>query len=168
MRHIKLSILYLSFPSDQSNAMLTGDVRDKVAMGVANDNCDTGAKMLEVDWLDDPAMYKCQSSDSWGGSGYKTDYIVECDDVPKDHSPKHFCMNDTISYDTKIPTYGDHRPIWPMFGEYKYVPTQRWSHNIEHGAVVMLYHPCTDKDLVDELRSLVTGCIRKHIITPFT
>ena len=32
----------------------------------------------------------------------------------------------------------------------------------------MLYHPCTDKDLVDELRTLVTGCIRKHIITPFT
>ena len=106
--------------SDQSNTMLTGDVRDKVAMGVANDNCDTGAKMLEVDWLDDPAMYKCQNIDRWGGSGYKTDYIVECDDVPKDHSPKHFCMNDTISYDSKIPTYGDHRPIWPMFGEYKY------------------------------------------------
>ena len=50
----------------------------------------------------------------------------------------------------------------------RFVPTQRWSHNIEHGAVVMLYHPCTDKDLVDELRSLLTGCIRKHIITPFT
>ena len=32
----------------------------------------------------------------------------------------------------------------------------------------MLYHPCTDPDLVDELRTLVTGCLRKHIITPFT
>ena len=32
----------------------------------------------------------------------------------------------------------------------------------------MLYHPCTHPDTVQTLRSLVTGCIRKHIITPST
>ena len=55
-----------------------------------------------------------------------------------------------------------------MISFIRFVPTQRWSHNIEHGAIVMLYHPCTDPDLVNELRSLVTSCLRKHIITPFT
>jgi len=26
---------------------------------------------------------------------------------------------------------GDHRPVWPKFGEYIFVPPQRWLHNIE-------------------------------------
>ena len=55
-----------------------------------------------------------------------------------------------------------------FFVHYRFVPPQRWLHNIEHGAVVMLYHPCTHPVTVDKLRTLVTGCIRKHIITPFT
>ena len=50
----------------------------------------------------------------------------------------------------------------------RFVPPQRWLHNIEHGAVVALYHPCTHPRTVASLRSLVTGCIRKHIITPST
>ena len=62
----------------------------------------------------------------------------------------------------------NHRPVWPKFGEYQFVPAQRWLHNIEHGAVVMLYHPCTHPHTVQTLRRLVTGCIRKHIITPHT
>ena len=52
--------------------------------------------------------------------------------------------------------------------QYQFVPAQRWLHNIEHGAVVMLYHPCTHPHTVQTLRRLVTGCIRKHIITPHT
>ena len=31
----------------------------------------------------------------------------------------------------------------------------------------MLYDPCTHPTLVNRLRTLVTSCIRKHIITPF-
>ena len=77
-------------------------------------------------------------------------------------------MNSPISYPHPIPTHGNHRPIWPKFGEYKFVPPQRWLHNIEHGSVVMLYHPCTHPETVEALRRLVTGCIRKHIITPHT
>ena len=112
--------------------MLTGNVRDKVAMGVANDNCDTGAKMLEVDWLDDPSKYKCwiDHAGDWNGLPSKKNSILKCDNVPKDHSPKHFCMNDTITYDSIIPTYGDHRPIWPMFGEYKYKIVEYFTENI--------------------------------------
>lgn len=61
---------------------------------------------------------------------------------------------------------GTHRGLWPKYGEYGYVPVQRWLHTLEHGGVVMLYHPCTDKSLVNELRTLVTGCLYRHVITP--
>jgi len=39
---------------------------------------------------------------------------------------------------------------------------------LQHGAVVMLYHPCAYPSQVDRLREIVTGCIGKHIITPST
>lgn len=32
----------------------------------------------------------------------------------------------------------------------------------------MLYHPCTHYTTVNKLRKLVTGCIRKHVITPYS
>ena len=82
--------------------MLTGDVKDRVPMGVADDNCDTGAKNLELDWLDDSTKYKCLEAEHWNGLPSKNDVRVKCDNVPKDHSPKHFCMNETISYDSKV------------------------------------------------------------------
>ena len=50
----------------------------------------------------------------------------------------------------------------------RFLPRQRWLHNIEHGAVVMLYHPCTHEATVDKLRRLVKGCITKHVISPST
>ena len=46
----------------------------------------------------------------------------------------------------------------------RYVPPQRWLHNIEHGAVVALYHPCTNPDTVEQLRRVVTGCIRSSLL----
>jgi len=36
----------------------------------------------------------------------------------------------------------------------------------QHGAVVMLYHPCADPREVDKLRQVVTSCLRRHIISP--
>ncbi|OTF72658.1 DUF3105 domain containing protein [Euroglyphus maynei] len=77
-------------------------------------------------------------------------------------------MKDHIDYDINqtLPTYGDHRPLWPIFGEYRFVPPQRWLHNVEHGAIIMIYHPCAHPMMIDKLKQLVTNCIRKHIITP--
>lgn len=60
---------------------------------------------------------------------------------------------------------GNHRPIWPQYGEYEYVPVQRWLHSVEHGAIVMLYHPCATESQVERLRQLVRGCLYRHIIT---
>ena len=51
---------------------------------------------------------------------------------------------------------------------YRFVPKERWLHNIEHGAVVMLYDPCVLHTEVDKLKNIVRNCIKKHIITPTT
>lgn len=43
----------------------------------------------------------------------------------------------------------------------------RWLHNLEHGAIVMLYHPCADPDEVEKLRRILTGCLYRYVITPY-
>jgi hypothetical protein len=54
-----------------------------------------------------------------------------------------------------------------MYGEYTYLPPQRWLHSLEHGAVVLLYDPCASKTEVDKLRGLLKSCLYRHIITPY-
>ena len=50
---------------------------------------------------------------------------------------------------------------------FSYLPPQRWIHNLEHGAIVLLYHPCAaDSSSLTRLRRIVSGCLRRHIITP--
>lgn len=90
---------------------------------------------------------------------------------------------------------GPHRPAWPRFGEYTYLPPQRWLHALEvccivqmsllwevsfhkldhfvnisslifqHGGVVMLYHPCAHPLEVERLRRIVTSCLFHHVIS---
>ncbi|VDL87470.1 unnamed protein product [Nippostrongylus brasiliensis] len=62
---------------------------------------------------------------------------------------------------------GNHRPNWARYGEYLYLPEQRWLHNLEHGAVILLYHPCANEEELAKLRQIVTKCIYRHIITPY-
>merc|ERR1719233_1309134 len=105
------------------------------------------------------------------------------EEVPEGYSPEHYCMNTTINLNTvkwgsprsspqdhrgqtDFPTHAPHRANWASFGEYEYCPPERYQHNIEHGSVVMLYHPCLDKKQVTMVKKAVAGCIRKHIITP--
>ena len=76
-------------------------------------------------------------------------------------------MDHKITYNTTIPTFGDHRPLWPVYGEYLFLPPQRWLHNIEHGGIVMIYNPCAHPTMINRLRALVTSCIRKHVIFPW-
>lgn len=160
---IFIFILTVTFHASYGQ-MMRQDMR--VQMGVKNQECDDGETNLGMDWLDDPRNYTCYHPDR-KFIAKESRSVLSCDDVPPNHSPKHFCMDKELTYPELLPTFADHRPIWPVFGEYKFVPVQRWLHNIEHGAVVMLYHPCTHHTLVHKLRKLVTGCIRKHIITPY-
>lgn len=54
-----------------------------------------------------------------------------------------------------------------MYGEYKYVPPQRWLHSLEHGAIVMLYDNCALQSEVEKLKKLLKSCLYRHIITPY-
>ena len=54
---------------------------------------------------------------------------------------------------------------------FRYLPPERWQHNLEHGVVVLLYHPCLNADprgrkQLTRLIHTVRGCIRKHVVTP--
>lgn len=50
---------------------------------------------------------------------------------------------------------GTHRKLWPVYGEYVFVPPQRWIHSLEHGAIVLLYHPCANLNQVKKKEFLV-------------
>lgn len=62
---------------------------------------------------------------------------------------------------------GNHRPLWAAFGEYRYLPTPRWVHALEHGAATFLYHPCADPVGIEIMKMMAKSCIRKHLITPY-
>jgi len=78
----------------------------------------------------------------------------------------HVCVQHPIyySYKSTVSTYiwppstGRHRERWPKFGEYEFLPEQRWLHSAEHGAMVFLYNPClvTENDIC-KLRNFIYG-----------
>jgi len=64
----------------------------------------------------------------------------------------HIDLPEAITYASWPPAAGPHRGQWAPWGEFTYLPPQRWLHNLEHGGVAFLYHPCADPKLVDALR----------------
>ncbi|PAA85024.1 hypothetical protein BOX15_Mlig002400g2, partial [Macrostomum lignano] len=76
----------------------------------------------------------------------------------------HRCTSQAISYDKRLPTSGPHRPLWPVWGRYIYVPAQRWLHSLEHGGIVGLYHPCAPAEQVEAFADAIAGCLRRHVI----
>lgn len=149
---------------------LPPDLKDAfhdVKMGVTSDVCDNAEDNLDVDWDGSPVNYTCYHPKSPLTVKDNIQTLESCN-MPERYIPKHKCMTDKLHYDDPVPTYGDHRPLWPVYGEYLYVPPQRWLHSLEHGAIVMLYHPCTEPLEVEKLKALIKGCLRRHVITPYT
>ena len=66
---------------------------------------------------------------------------------------QHISLPETIEYAVDPPASGDHRPQWACWGEYSFLPATRWLHNLEHGGIALLYHPCAPQTLIDELRA---------------
>ncbi|KAK7794145.1 hypothetical protein R5R35_012528 [Gryllus longicercus] len=136
-----------------------------VKMGVASPVCDDARSNLTLDWDFSPVNYTCFSR-------YRirpdesVQPILERENIPRFYIAQHKCMDQPISYDTLLPTFGTHRPLWPRYGEYKFVPRQRWLHNLEHGGIVALYHPCANPVEVNRLRQLVSKCLWRHVISP--
>lgn len=145
------------------------DDKHGVAMGIPHIKCDNGKINLTVDWDESPVNYTCFDPKRHRLPVQEDLKSVQhCIDVPSDYVPQHYCMDREITYNVTLPVIGSHRPIWPVYGEYIFTPPQRWLHSIEHGGIVMLYHPCAEPVVVQRLRKLLVDCFRKHIITPYT
>ncbi|XP_035692119.1 uncharacterized protein LOC118426697 [Branchiostoma floridae] len=127
------------------------------------DVCDDGKTDIAVDL--EGIKYECEDEQPFPVYGDMSPSRSNCSE-PKE--PMHKCMRDRITYTQRIPHSGMHRPKWARYGTYKYLPPQRWLHNIEHGAVVALYDPCAPGTQVAVLKQTVRRCLRKHIITPYT
>lgn len=136
------------------------DNKGEKMMGVSDDKCDNGrvsgcgwqelrtecfffcfvSKVnIEADF--DPFnktlidLYtKCHEASLWlPDMTNLTDPILTIMNVPSRYIPIHKCTYIKINYIEPIPTIGPHRPLWARYGEYTYLPTQRWLHNVEHG-----------------------------------
>lgn len=138
-----------------------------VLMGVPADGCDDAQWNLELDWdFTTDYEYKCQPYEDYIPVK-KTSVRYSClanEDIPP---PIHECMTKHIRYKDLPPRGGPHRPLWPVYGDYRYVPPQRWVHSLEHGAVVFLYHPCANRSEIDLLKEIADLCLRRHVTTPY-
>ncbi|EFA09580.1 uncharacterized protein LOC658689 [Tribolium castaneum] len=145
------------------------DPEHGVVMGVKNRQCDDAKTNLQIDWDFNPVNHTCFVLNRRQFFAPRSDIhpLHSQDYIPKAYSAPHKCMSEPINYNVIVPTFGTHRPLWAKYGEYVFLPRQRWVHNLEHGAVVMLYHPCADQNEVNFLRKLVKNCLYRHVITPY-
>src|SRR6478735_5230119 len=58
-----------------------------------------------------------------------------------DPNAQHVSLCSAITYPMNPPVYGDHYPVWAAYKSYSFaVPLGFLVHNLEHGAVVLLYN----------------------------
>ncbi|XP_039266863.2 uncharacterized protein LOC120342200 [Styela clava] len=132
--------------------------------GEENHGCDDGKYRISID-LHGDSDYKCYENSPW-----KADKIGRFD--PRCYmteSAYHVCIDKTIDdlYESNIPHSGPHRKVWGQYGEYNYIPPGRYVHNLEHGGVVFMYHPCAPQEGINQLRQLATSCLYRYILTAF-
>ncbi|XP_067864372.1 uncharacterized protein [Heptranchias perlo] len=123
--------------------------------------CDNGKFKLEVD-LPAAEEFICPRP-NWALPEMVIPSVAK---VYPEQEAARVCMDVRIEYNKRIPTSGVHRPKWATYGEYVYVPPQRWLHNLQRGGIAFLYHPCVHPRLKEQLSLLARACIYKHIITP--
>ncbi|SDO72732.1 Protein of unknown function [Paenibacillus sp. yr247] len=81
---------------------------------------------------------------------YKAPIQVTTD---KDYGRGH--QEGTLTYEMKIPTSGTHSPHDLKFGFYKERPPyEKLVHNLEHGDIIIHYHPNASQELLDRLEYL--------------
>ena len=123
---------------------------------------------IEYDYPDKNINYRpvCQGDD------FDRNLETKRYPYPTEHvSMYHLRPTESFEYKSKtserilIPDNGAHRPMWAAYGEYEYVPPSRYLHNLEHGAILFLYHPCADKEQVEVFKELARSCLWKHLIS---
>ncbi|XP_017490449.1 PREDICTED: uncharacterized protein LOC108378655 [Rhagoletis zephyria] len=136
----------------------------------ASEICDDGKQNIGVDH--DPSdvrqtfehlclANRSSYSPNMDREAFRIEYFI-----PPAYVAPSKCLNETINYDTALPTYGAFRPIPPKYGSYTYLPAQRWVSSLSRGAIVMLYHPCAYSGQVKLLQDTLRACLYRHIITP--
>ena len=158
------AVLFLAFlAACTSPAATPADCDQRIAL--ANTPAFTGVcANAQVDWQDarclDPAwqMPACGTTTVLDGAAVSADHIA---------------LPTVITYTEDPPMSGPHRAEWPNWGEYGFVPKQRWLHSMEHGGIVLLYHPCAPAELVNQLRTWAqntpndAGGPLRWILTPY-
>jgi hypothetical protein len=65
----------------------------------------------------------------------------------------HVAEGSTVTYVANPPASGPHYPVWGRYREHgSAVARGYWVHNLEHGAIVLLYRPDAPASVVSELR----------------
>jgi hypothetical protein len=85
---------------------------------------------------------------------------------------RHLPEDEAIVYEESPPSSGNHRGVWAKWGRYEALPAQRWLHNLEHGGVAFLYHPCASEAVQAELLAVVEGLKAevdgfRYILSPY-
>ena len=88
--------------------------------------------------------------ESWSPPACAPGEIAHQENKGGDHVP----LTEAIVYEDNPPASGPHRAVWAKWGEYEYLPPERWLGNLEAGGVALLYHPCADVGVKDALRAL--------------
>ncbi|GAB1604452.1 uncharacterized protein LOC115222628 isoform X1 [Argonauta hians] len=138
------------------------DIHGGVKMGVPSKMCDNGKWHLEVDLKHSTINHFCYVIVDHFPDELSHTLVTETNEKP----PIHVCLPEEIVYDENLPTTGMHRPLWPKYGAYNYLPVQRWLHSIEHGAAVFLYHPCVPTREKERFQKIAFSCMKKIIVTP--
>ncbi|CAG5114916.1 unnamed protein product [Candidula unifasciata] len=169
--HFLMAVMFTVILATLNNMVLgenisidPNDIHGGVTMGVSNAVCDNGKANIQIDW--DPNSsdeYTCYEGSS---ENYKVRlHSSHCDKTAQ--QPLHICYPRAINYTEDLPTSGSHRPLWPKYGEYLYLPPQRWIHSLEHGAVVFLYHPCAEPSEIEKFKAVARDCLHRYILSPY-
>ncbi len=91
------------------------------------------------------------------------------EEIVRDTSERaqHIPPPERILYTDQPPSHGSHRPQWAKWGRYEFLPPQRWLHNLEHGGVALLYHPCAPRELIDDLLAFARAVPEEEDGGPF-
>lgn len=120
----------------------SGDGDDGLAMG--GDTSEVTSDMREVSCTGEPpsASAGCEPAAT------RSFECVSAQHIP-DETP--------IPYDEVPPACGPHRAQWAVWGEYGFLPPQRYIHNLEHGGIALLHHPCATEETIAELRTFAAA-----------
>lgn len=124
---------------------------------------DNGQNNIEID-SDGETDWLCKDNQQWSD-----EYLVHKSyQTSSSLKMGHVCMDKKIPYPPgEVPNSGPHREAYAAYGEYRFVPPGRYIHNLEHGAVVFMYHPCAPESGKTALKEIARSCTWKHLITNY-